>query len=112
MRLRLVPWWLVALVLLSVWTIWIRNTYGIELAWQTPKRILICDRRYDPVDPSVLAVIKTGTVLDLQPFLFAAPVPLPDLHPFDSSAYGGCPSAVVIHRKGEELVFAPMSGGP
>ena len=35
------------------------------------------------------------------------------LHAFDNSlSYGGCPAAVVVHRKREVLVFAPLSGGP
>src|SRR4029078_13345505 len=92
--------------LVAAGPVWIHRTFGIELAWQTPDHIVVCDRRYKPVHPGYIALIHVGTVLDLRPTVFALPIPLPDLHPFDSSPYGGCPSAVVLHLDRGDRVYA------
>ena len=113
MRLRHLATLIIALVVFPGWTVWIHRTFGVELAWQAPKHIVVCDRRYKPVGQEFLTLVRVGTVLDLRPTVFELPVPLPDLRPFDSGLpYGGCPAALVLHLARADLVYAPLEGGP
>jgi hypothetical protein len=89
----------------------VHRAYGINLPWELPRHLDICERRYDggfdryPVPES--------RTLHLTPTVFLLPLPLPDLHPDDpSQPYGGCPALVILKLGDREIVYAPMQGGP
>jgi hypothetical protein len=88
----------------------VHRAYGINLPWERPAHLDICERRYDLAAGYDAPEAET---LRLAPTVLALPLPLPELHPDQGSRpYGGCPWLVVVELRDEELRYAPMQGGP
>ncbi len=89
--------------------LFVHRAYGINLPWERPKHLDICERRYDVVEGYDA---PEGETLRLSPTILSLPVPLPDLHPDESGPYGGCPWLVILELRDREQRYAPVQGGP
>ena len=89
----------------------VHRAYGINLPWEVPRHLDLCERRYDDVAP--FPVIAPSWMLTIEATLLNLPVPIPDVHPYDSHLpYAGCPGLVKLVIRGHDFYYAPMAGGP
>jgi hypothetical protein len=114
MRLRSLLLTIVVLVAGVMWVRFTHVTFGVNLPWEAPRHIDICERRYTPTYPAFVDRILDSTrILVLEPTIFLMPIPVPSIRPSRPSlSYGGCPEAVVLRLRSDTLVFAPLMGGP